>query len=312
MATITSRDYLNHRLLTFEPPSFATATGPELDDMAKRFGVDRDPWIVVGTTTIDGPWSQVDEMLGFANLVDDDVFLLGGRHVRPREYVADSYAAKVGDVKVVVCDIVRSQSEIDAEQRAEFAIMARKIDEEELADYFSRPTCPECGPHGNAGRVLGADLWYPCTLCAGGRPGDMHEVQRETRVVEVAPGAEWPKRGGLQGFPDDMFSIPQPPSPLAGPFTITITAETDAAETALIAGGASSEVAQQGVRSFLGALNHSKPHAELFEVGSKVRQRDGSVCTVEWIHDNEPRYLLSGSEGHLAGWRDTACLRAVQ
>jgi hypothetical protein len=139
-----------------------------------------DPWVVVGTTTIDGTFEQVREMFGETwdnvdhmryHLASGDVWNIGGRSLMIKD-------REVFDGGVLVCcDIVRRQSEIDAEQRAELATMARKIDKEELADYFSQPTCPECGPHGNTGRVLGADIWYPCTLCAGGRPGDMHEVR---------------------------------------------------------------------------------------------------------------------------------------
>lgn len=52
-------------------------------------------------------------------------------------------------------------------------------------------TCPECGPHGNKGRVLLLENWYDCTLC---RP----------TATEPAPNldVEEPEPRWLDAFPE--------------------------------------------------------------------------------------------------------------
>ncbi len=262
--TITSQDYLNHRLMSFTP------------DVV-------DPWVVVGTTTIDGTWSQVDEMLGFTNLVDDDVFFLGGRHVRPREHVAESYAAKTGGVKVVVCDIVRRQSEIDAEEAAQRANIPEVLRRLRASGYniSDRATCPECGPHGNRGEVLLASSWAKCTTCAGGKTGD-------------------------------LWGEVKTPGPA--------TAQ-EALSSALIAEGASSEVAQAGVRAFVGALNKPPPsfmdarrealaaqHGQVYSEGERVVDRWGRTGVVVPADESWPKSVRVRMD---AGWTGIFSLREI-
>jgi hypothetical protein len=121
-----------------------------------------DPWVVVGRTTIDGDLKSVAAMFETDDIDEliqhESVHRIHGSYLRPTWW-----ESRCG-VDIVCCDIVRRQSEIEAEQRAELKAMARKIDDEELADYLAKP-CPECGPHGNAGRVLLLESWVDCTTC---------------------------------------------------------------------------------------------------------------------------------------------------
>lgn len=122
----------------------------------------RDPWVVVGTTTIDGPLKSI--LKTTSNLLDwDEPRMIGGRWLRFKRLDGPT------DVTLVVCDIVRRQSEIDAEMIAsvvpvcnELAVTMRAVD-----------PCPECGPHGNSGRVLLLESWVDCTTC---RPRPTHLV----------------------------------------------------------------------------------------------------------------------------------------
>lgn len=177
-----------------------------------------DPWVVVGTTTLDGTIMQVATMLDASGwgppLTESEAesaidlfmkqderhhepWLVGGRCLRARGCHINGGRGTA----LIRCDIVRRQSEIDAEQCAELAAMARKIDEEELADYLSRPPCSECGPHGNAGEVLLASTWVRCTLCGGGKSGDAFgaveeeqaPTERRNRIDSLNPQAKWTK-----------------------------------------------------------------------------------------------------------------------
>lgn len=135
-----------------------------------------DPWVKVGTTTIDGDvcglWESedLDEMRG-------RVRFIGGHHLR-LEWLETNRG-----VDIAFCDIVRRQSEIDAERRAAaadgecsscgaFTHLSTHGTCSRCCDRAENP-CPECGPHGNRGEVLLASSWAKCTTCAGGKPGDL-------------------------------------------------------------------------------------------------------------------------------------------
>lgn len=139
-----------------------------------------DPWVVVGTTTIDGTFEQVREAFGetWENvdhlsyaLARGDQWNIGGRHL-----VVHSHEVFDGGV-LVSFDIVRRQFEIDAEQ-----LSASMIAEGASTDVATtgvrnfikalNQQCPECGPHGNRGRVALNFIEVACTTCAGGVPGD--------------------------------------------------------------------------------------------------------------------------------------------
>lgn len=138
-----------------------------------------DPWVKVGTTTIDGDRPQVASALGLEVLgldavlgyiiTDRRVLHVGGRNIIPVQWECNDYGG------MVHCDIVRRQSEIEAER---WVASARKAEPHEM---ITPPTCPECGPHGNRGEVLLASSWAKCTTCAGGKPGDLWgEVKSES------------------------------------------------------------------------------------------------------------------------------------
>lgn len=154
-----------------------------------------DPWVVVGRTTIDGtfkqvrdafggPWESVDDMR-YA-LASGDVFDVGGRSLR-----VEAKEVHDGGAVVVACEIVRRLSEccmycdeehLTHDQRnlhaGECDACRRNIESKlrrhdpAIAQEHPSSTCHECGPHGNAGRVLLASTWVACTVCAGGKPGD--------------------------------------------------------------------------------------------------------------------------------------------
>lgn len=149
-----------------------------------------DPWIKVGTTTIDGTIADVVALFDDANMTDEkaNVFLIRGQYVKRREYCATSLAAMRCEVMVVGCDIVRRQSEIDAERNEQAQRLTDELGQRAAA---SAPPCPECGPHGNRGEVLLASSWAKCTTCAGGKAGDLWggvEVEMEVEVDITA----WP------------------------------------------------------------------------------------------------------------------------
>lgn len=134
-----------------------------------------DPWVKVGTTTIDGTLEQVARMLDAydaeraidAFMQADGPWIIGGRHLLAKGSHINSHAGTA----LVRCDIVRRQSEIDAEH---LAAQMKVADERShmMVTAFAK-TCPECGPHGNRGEVLLASSWAKCTTCAGGKPGDL-------------------------------------------------------------------------------------------------------------------------------------------
>jgi hypothetical protein len=185
-----------------------------------------DPWVVVGTTTVDGLISQVVERIG-GNAND----LMGWqepRDVGGRMLVGHEFNTTQDGIVVMRCDIVRRRSEINAEKAN--AAADRLMAAVERYEQEHATTCPECGPHGNAGRVLLLESWVDCTSCH-------HPDVVDDGVLMVAP-------------PRASFNI---------------VAETDTAEAALsaslLAEGASAEVAQQGVRSFVDAINRAAPQA---------------------------------------------------
>jgi len=212
----------------------------------KQHGITADPWVVVGRTTIDGTFEQVREAFGgpWEN-VDDlqyalaigDVFDVGGRSLRVE-------AKEVHDNKTIVaCDIVRRQSEIDAEVASEHLRHDHVI-----AQEYPSTTCPECSPHGNDGRVLLASTWVACTVCAGGRPGDAFGAVVEASTfdpnkitVEIKMIDKASEKLRLAGFGNDVG------------FVVPTAREANAALSAsLVAEGASIEA---GVQAIVAALS---------------------------------------------------------
>ncbi len=134
-----------------------------------------DPWVVVGTTTIDGDNDTIAAAFGFVahyglygilQDLDEDgrVLQAGGHNVRIRERDLDPEHGGV-----VVCDIVRRQSEIDDEALAAATDATAEAFDKVTAAMRAADPCPECGPHGNAGRVLLLESWVDCTTCREGR-----------------------------------------------------------------------------------------------------------------------------------------------
>lgn len=128
-----------------------------------------DPWVKVGTTTIDGLISHVVERIG-----GDANDLMGWRTPRligGQMLVGHEFGATQDGMVVMRCDIVRRKSEIDAEQKARTEEARQRL--LAIKANLRKPFCPECGPHGNRGEVLLASSWAKCTTCAGGKPGDL-------------------------------------------------------------------------------------------------------------------------------------------
>lgn len=146
-----------------------------------------DPWVKVGTTTIDGNMKQVYEVLGVSPwpwlcasdttgainhfMRAEQPWLIGGRHLRG---VGSHWDAQA-DTAVIHCDVVRRRSEIDAEHQRGKAdgeckscgaldCLSTHGTCSRCCDRAENP-CPECGPHGNAGRVLLLESWVDCTTC---------------------------------------------------------------------------------------------------------------------------------------------------
>src|SRR5688572_4961781 len=79
-----------------------------------------DPWVTVGTTAVDGTLAELAEAFNapacavgasVAGLIEGGhVVEVRGRHLRPTEWVPPQDGAGI-----VLCDVVRRQSEIDAE-----------------------------------------------------------------------------------------------------------------------------------------------------------------------------------------------------
>lgn len=167
-----------------------------------------DPWVVVGRTTIDGTLAQVGGALlrsdgGSSTLRPDTIedfvderiktgapLIVGGRCLRLVGSHINSHTSTV----LIRCDIVRRQSEIDAEKTA--TAFARLSDA--IAGVEVEP-CPECGPHGNRGKVMGLEQTYDCTTCAGGRSGDVWDA--EVQEIEVKADDAWPaSASGLSSY----------------------------------------------------------------------------------------------------------------
>lgn len=154
-----------------------------------------EPWVKVGTTTIDGSLVDIANILDVASwpidwdrdaeasidlfMRADEPWLIGGRHLRGRS----SHVNASRGTALIRCDVVRRQSEIDAERQTGLADgecrSCGKFDALSTMGtcspccYRAEAPCPECGPHGNRGKVPGLDAVYDCTTCAGGKPGDL-------------------------------------------------------------------------------------------------------------------------------------------
>lgn len=164
--------------------NISAATGPALDALYERYV---DPWVQVGTTTIDGNLKQVYEALAVSpwpwlcasdTIAAIDHFmraehpwLVGGRCLRGVRSHVDAQA----DTVVIHCDVVRRQSDLGAEQAigkadgeckscGAFDCLSTHGTCARCCDRAENP-CPECGPHGNAGRVLLLESWVDCTTC---------------------------------------------------------------------------------------------------------------------------------------------------
>ena len=240
-----------------------------------------DPWVVVGTTTIDGTLAQVADLIQCEpdrepeDLLDafarsPDPWMIGGRHLRAKNLHINGHARTA----LIRCDIVRRQSEIDAEKKAREQTILDGL----MRVHMSNHECPECGPHGNAGRVLLLESWVDCETC------------RPREIIDVVP-------------------------PRAA---ITISADTGWAEAALssslIAEGASQEVAQQGVRAFMDALERSpemaRRHVPLegvaatYAEGDRVVDRWGRKGVVVTPDNDWPRSIRVKMD---AGWTGIFC-----
>lgn len=180
----------------------ATTTGDRTTYVVQaepiRVASPADPWVKVGTTTIDGSLDHVARLLTTsfeeawpvvdAFLRDDDgPWLVGGRWLRPHG------GSVYNGLAVIRCDIVRRQSEIDEEMMRSVAPSINELS----ATMRRMDPCPECGPHGNRGEVLLASSWAKCTTCAGGKPGDLWgEVKAEQKSdVDAWMAGEVPHLG---------------------------------------------------------------------------------------------------------------------
>jgi hypothetical protein len=125
-----------------------------------------DDLVVVGTAAIDGDLDGVPRLFGVPTLLDlkpGREAVVGGRRVRVKLVTTRGDAGAM--LAVVGVDVLRKRSEIEAEERARQAAALGPV-------VVERPTCPECGPHGNLGHVQLAEVVVACTTCNGGRPGD--------------------------------------------------------------------------------------------------------------------------------------------
>jgi hypothetical protein len=171
--TIKSINDLTSHMMWVVPFEFSAAKGVDLDRIGKDLRVPReDPWVKVGTTTIDGDAQTIAGLFGLsveglsttiAYLIKDRIVVhVGGRTIMP---VSAEFTKNCDGF--VSCDIVRRQSEIDAEKAAALVEWNRELARRAIEPMLHRatPICPECGPHGNNGHVLGLEEWYPCTTC---------------------------------------------------------------------------------------------------------------------------------------------------
>lgn len=137
------------------------------------FNIEADPWVAIGRATIDGTYADINRMFGVDAV--GKTTSLGPTMIGGRMLVATGWHLNkaLGGEALVFCDIVRRQSEIDAERKAHIDFVSKwAADPWRLRPTMRQQACPECGPHGNAGRVLLASTWVACTVCAGGKPGD--------------------------------------------------------------------------------------------------------------------------------------------
>jgi hypothetical protein len=169
-----------------------------------------DPWIKVGTTTIDGTIQQVATALLYGQTAGDDVdnnvgwidsmmqtsqrepWNIGGQWLRAH----GSHVNMSAGTAIIKCDIVRRQSEIDAEtprcsrcgarppSLQEFA--CARCGEQTAAGLANdvRPPCSECGPHGNAGQVLLLESWVDCGTC---NPSPRREPMADYQPLKMDP-----------------------------------------------------------------------------------------------------------------------------
>jgi hypothetical protein len=154
-----------------------------------------DQWITIGTATIDGTPAQINAMFG-TSVVGETTSVgprtVGGRMLRVTGFHLN---VNLSGCAVVFCDIVRRQSEIDAEARVRPCVNCEDAPVDaggtfceactaDLHASEAKPTCPECGPHGNRGRVQLNFIEVACTTCAGGVPGDAFGVVEQIDIDE--------------------------------------------------------------------------------------------------------------------------------
>lgn len=140
----------------------AMGNGEDMDKVLDML----DPWVQIGTTAIDGTDAELAAAFNVVpgavgpcihGLIEGGhVVEVRGRHLRPIEWVDDHHGCRL-----VHCDIVRRQSEIDAEMATAVSMFSDALS----VTMHAKSACPECGPHGNAGRVLLLESWVDCTTC---------------------------------------------------------------------------------------------------------------------------------------------------
>ncbi len=240
------------------------------------FNIESDPWVVVGTTTIDGTRAQVAATFGCTphglgvTLAQAQGFAhpVGGRTLRVVNYDLTDLDS------VVHCDIVRRQSEIDAEHKAHIDFVSEwAADPWRIRPTAMRQACPECGPHGNAGRVLLLESWADCTTCR--------------------PQARCPS-GLCTGREEDGWCSD----------CDRRDAEAEYNDVNIRAGLKMVDEATPGVVQEIAS--------SALAVGDKVRTRGGETCIVGRIRENEPRFLIMGIDCFKHGWVSTDEIRVVR
>lgn len=184
------------RTVTLAPPD-AARYDPEIQ--ASYPTSSADPWVVVGRTTIDGTAEEVARIVGapdkrtiMKHAGGEEPVHVGGQWIRADGIGRDTRRDSV----VLTCEVVRRRSEIDAEQRAqaEAELVAAGL---AAMEAVGRPTCPECGPHGNRGLVFLVESAVPCLSCgsAAVRYDDRtigEFVSRLQEAVAQVPGVSGP------------------------------------------------------------------------------------------------------------------------
>jgi hypothetical protein len=243
--------------------------------------VAHDPWIVVGTTTIDGTAADVVASIGGDWLDLSRMWeprQIGGRWVRPV-----AAASLLGDTEtqdaftVMRMEIVRRQSEIDAEAARAKSAAFREFLDDLGPERMSEPTCPECGPHGNAGRVLMLESWVDCTTCLP--------------PTEPCVGRD-PRTGSGCDVGEDC-TLCFPGGNGTGPGWREVLPTVADLSASLIANSASSEVAAESVRSFIKALT---PPGPTLAIGDLVFDNEVEVKrgpTTREAMENMPRPFTS-------------------